>query len=85
MTYVAVVLLVALRPSVDVVEGEEPCLLTCLCVDGITLLHICLNQLVAPPCEPHVLGLQIAVVGAAEVQVFECKQFILRSHGCWGC
>ena len=46
----------------------------------VALLHVGLYQLVAPPCEKHVLGLQVGVVRAAEVQVFKCEKLVLRCH-----
>ena len=70
-------------PLVDVVECKQQGFLTCLGVDGVAGLYILLYQLLAPPCQPHVLWTQVGIVVTAEVQVFECKQFlILSAHGC---
>ena len=72
-----IALIVALCPFVDVVKGKEQLLLARFGINGVTLLHIRLYQLVAPPCEPHVLGLHGVEVGTAEVQVFQCEELVL--------
>jgi hypothetical protein len=76
--------IITASPFVDIVESKQQCLLACLCVNGVALLHVSLNQLVTPPCEEDILWPQIVVVGATEVQVFKSEEFILRCHGRWG-
>ena len=62
--------IIALSPTVDVVEREEPLLFSRLDINGVTLLHIRLYQLVTPPRKPYILGLHGVVVCTTEVQVF---------------
>ena len=84
VTYITFI--IAICPFVYLIKREEGCFLTCLDINGITRFHIGLNQLVSPPCQPHVLGLHAVVVRAAEVQVFEGEEFVLcRQRGGEGC
>ena len=73
VAHIAVLFFVAVSPAVDVVESEEQLLLTRPDVNEVAFLHIGLHELVAPPCQPHVLGLQVTVVRTTEVEVFQCK------------
>ena len=59
--------IVALSPFVNLVEGEEQCLLARLLVNQIALLYVGANQLVAPSRQPFILRLQVAVVVTTEV------------------
>ena len=76
-----IVLVVALRPAVDVVKGEHQRLLSRLLVNQRALLHVKMHQLVAPPCQLHVLGTQIVIVGTTEVEVFKREESLLGTHG----
>ena len=73
-------LVVTACPLVDLVEGEELFLLTGFGIDGVTLLHIGLYQLVAPPCQPEVLRLEAVIVRTTEIQVLEGEEFFLCRH-----
>lgn len=77
--------IIAFCPFVDVVEGEEFGLFASFYVDGVTFLDIGLYKLVAPPCQPQVLGLHVTIVYPAEIQVFEGEKLILSGHGRRGC
>ena len=65
----------------DFIKGEEFFLLTGFGINGVTLLHIGLYQLVTPPCQPHVLGLHVTIIRTSEIQVLEGEKLILRCHG----
>ena len=68
-------------PLIDFIKGEELFLLAGFGINGITLLHIGLYQLVTPPCQPHVLGLHVTIIRTSEIQVLEGEKLILRCHG----
>ena len=69
-------------PLVDIVKCEQAFLLARLGIDGITCFNICLDQLLAPPRQPHVLWSEVGVVVAAVVQILKCKKLILCTHRC---
>ena len=72
---------VALEPCVHFVQREKNGLLARLLVDEIAFFHIRPHQFVAPPGQPFVLRLQVAVVVTSIVEVFQRKQlFLLSSH-----
>jgi hypothetical protein len=73
--------IIALSPTVDVVEREEPLLFSRLDINGVTLLQIRLYQLVTLPRKPYILGLHGVVVCTTEVQVFKREKFVLGRHG----
>ena len=75
-----ILVLVAISPAVDVVEGKQQLFLARFGIDGVAGLNVCAYQLVAPPREEQVLGLHVVVVRATEVQVFQCEELVLRFH-----
>ena len=70
------------QPLVDLGNGEEGGLFARLLVHEVALLHVEAHEMVAPPGEPAVLGHHVAVVGAAKVEVFQCKLFQFHSLLC---
>ncbi len=79
MAYITFI--IALSPFVNLFKREEGVFFSGLGVDGVTLLYVCLYQLVSPPCQPHVLGLHAVIVRTAEVQVFEGEELVLCRQG----
>ena len=64
------------NPLVDVVDAEEFSFLAIGFVYQIACIYILTYKLVAPPGAPAVLCHHVAIIVAAEVQVFECKCLI---------
>jgi len=62
---------IAACPFVDILKGKEKSFLASLGIDGETLLDVCLYKFLTPPGEPHVLGSEIGVALATEIQVLK--------------
>ena len=72
----------ATLPLVVLVVGKRTNVFACLLVNEETLFFVDAYQFVSPPCIPFVLWLHVAVVGAAEVQIFQGEEFFfLTAHG----
>ena len=71
------------NPLVDIVDTEEFCLLSGSLVYEIACLDVLMDEFISPPGAPAVLCHHVAVVVAAEVQVFQCEGFLAllcRNH-----
>ena len=71
------------NPLVDVVDAEEFGLLARSLVHEIASLHVLADEFISPPGAPAVLCHHVAVVVAAEVQIFQCEGFLAllcRNH-----
>jgi hypothetical protein len=54
-------------------------------VNEFTFLHIGTHQLITPPREEHILGPQVMVVSATEVQILQCEKLLCRHWKCYDC
>ena len=76
---------IAASPFVHLVESKQKGLLARLAVNEFTFLHIGTHQLITPPREEHILGPQVMVVSATEVQILQCEKLLCRHWKCYDC